>query len=190
MMASRMSMRRHRQIRSRFLLTGLIIVLMLGIVTVDRYFTARQAEAMRQETIQQATQKLDTPINGTVKATSTEIKYLNSDQTTVQRFGSLKFTVVADVTTRSFRGVRYRLLRTRVINTSSQAVDARQAYMRFSGESYSRQLALARRVQRLAAISPAFANEYQPVTNNIDNWSQLSHLPAHSETDVITIKLR
>ena len=43
MMASRMSMRRHRQIRSRFLLTGLIIVLMLGIVTVDRYFTARQA---------------------------------------------------------------------------------------------------------------------------------------------------
>lgn len=190
MMASRMSIRKHRQIRRRFLLIGLIIMLMLGIVTVDRYFTARQVEAMRQETVQQATQKLDTPINGTAKTTSAEMKYLNSDQTTVKRFGPLKFTVVADVTTRSFRGVRYRLLRTRVINTSSQVVDAQQAYMRFSGESYSRQLALARRVQRLAAISPEFANEYQPVTNNIDNWSQLSHLPAHRETDVVTIELK
>lgn len=189
-MASRMSMHRHRQIRSRFLLIGLIIMLMLGIVTVDRYFTAHQAEAMRQKTVQQATQKLDTPINGTVKTTSAEMKYLSSDQMTVQRFGPLKFTVVADVTTRSFGGVHYRLLRTRVINTSSKVVDARQAYMRFSGESYSRQLALTRRVQRLAAISPAFANEYQPVTHNIDNWPQLSHLPSHSETDVVTIKVK
>lgn len=189
-MTSRIKRRRARQLRRRFLLVSLIVTLMLGIATVDRYFNARQTEALHVATIQKATQRLDTPINGTAKVTKAELQYLNTSYAAVQQTGPVKLTVVADVTTRPYQGVRYRLLRTRVINTSRHSVDARRAYGRFSGESYRRQVALADHVQRLAVINPAFANEYQPVTKNIDNWAQLSQLPAHGETDVVTVKVK
>lgn len=189
-MTSRIKRRRARQLRRRFLLVSLMVAVMLGIATVDRYFNARQTEAMHAATIQTATQRLDTPINGTVRVTNAELKYLNNSPGVVRQTGPLRLTVVADVTTRPYKGVRYRLLRTRVINTSGHVVDARRAYGRLSGESYRRQVALVNRVQRLARISPAFANEYQPVTKNIDNWAQLSQLPAYGETDVVTIKLK
>lgn len=189
-MTSQIKRRRARQLRRRFLLVSLMVGLMLSIVTVDRYFNARQTEAMHAATIQKATQRLDTPINGTVRVTNAELKYLHNSPAVVRQTGPVKLTVVADVTTRPYQGVRYRLLRTRVINTSRHVVDARRAYGRLSGESYQRQVVLANRVQRLALINPAFANEYQPVTKNIDNWAQLSHLPAHGETDVVTVRLK
>lgn len=189
-MTSRIKRRRVRQLRRRFLLVSLMVALMLGIATVDRYFNARQTEVLRMAMIQKATQRLDMPINGTANVTKAELKYLNNSPGVVRQTGPVKLTVVADVTTRPYKGVRYRLLRTRVINTSGHVVDARRAYGRLSGESYRRQVALTNRVQRLALISPAFANEYQPVTKNIDNWAQLSHLPAHGETDVVTVRLK
>lgn len=189
-MTSRITKLKQRKLKGRIWLLVIWVLLMTGFLITDHYFNAQQISAIRQQTLQTAVHRLDSPIHGVTTVTKAELAFIAKDPQKDGHYGSVLLVPVSDVTTVPYHGVRYQLIRTRIINRSRQAVNAKQAYESFSGESFSRQLALTQRVNNLQAADSGFAAEYLSVTDNINNWSLLSHVPAHSETDVITIKLR
>lgn len=189
-MTSRITKLKQRKLKGRIWLLVIWVLLMTGFLITDHYFNAQQVSAIRQQTLQTAVHRLDSPIHGVTTVTKAELAFIAKDPQKDGHYGSVLLVPVSDVTTVPYHGVRYQLIRTRIINCSHQAVNAKQAYESFSGESLNRQLALTQRVNNLQAADSGFAAEYLPVTDNINNWSLLGHLPAHSETDVITIKLR